>query len=181
MGENLSRRRGNVTPQAKARYEVGLSHLHAGRHELAAETLRSVVRLAPEWAEGHLTLGIAYAEMNQPAEMNDALRRAAALRPGAGALHLCLGVVQGKMGRYDIAAEHLAAATSLRSHDAAAHFLLARVCLAAGQRDSALGAIRQTLRLVPDHLGASLLLTECVLGGPPPATTVTTHQVSPRR
>ncbi|MCA1849457.1 MAG: tetratricopeptide repeat protein [Acidobacteria bacterium] len=180
MGEKPSSRSNDVPSAAKVRHEEALSHLYAGRHDLAVEALSEAVRLAPEWAEGHLALGVAYAEMSQPVEMNEALRSATALRPGAGALHLSLGVVQERIGCYEVAAEHFAAAARLRPADATVRFLLARACLAAGRRDSALDVIQETLRLVPNHFGASLLLTECVLGGPSPVTNVLARQISPR-
>lgn len=166
MRENIGLKRDirNNLTNANGQYEEGLLYLYAGRHEQAASTFRSLIDRQPCHVEAYLSLGVAYGEMNQPIEMNFTLQEMLKLHPDAGTLHLSLGIVQSNIGRYDSAINHLTTATSLRPGDATAYYLLARAYLATNQRGLALGAVGQVLQLVPNHFGASLLLTKCILG-----------------
>ncbi len=72
-------------------YGEAISHLKAGRHGAAADSLNEVVSARPDWAEAHYALCLSYA----------ACRRAVWLNPRFAAAQQALGLLYVALRRRD--------------------------------------------------------------------------------
>ncbi len=95
---------------AYPRHELAALHMDAGDYRSAIGQLKEVVRLEPESFEGHLDLGICYAQKGFYAESERAYARARALKPDDVLLHYNTAALYALWGRPSQALEHLSLA-----------------------------------------------------------------------
>ena len=73
------------SPQARAEakklYKAGVDYVHAGFFPQAAELFRRALRLDPQYADAHRSLGRAYADMREWDKAVESLQQAVALNP----------------------------------------------------------------------------------------------------
>src|SRR5215218_1705013 len=157
---------------AQALYEQGLAAYKANRDEEAVEKLKQAVELAPDFAEAHYRLGLAYNATKQREEADKAFEGAVKAfekvtkrEPKNSDAFYFLGLSYEQLGKYDEAVKALkeAVKNSPEENDdkyfelASAHFHIA-------QYDEAVRALNKTLEINPDHYPAQELLEQAKNG-----------------
>ena len=126
-----------------------------GRLVAAVGHFQEVVRIRPEFAEGHYNLALALDRSKRPeeaiAQYLDALR----LNPGYAAAHYNVANALLHTGRLPEAIEHYEASLRLHPVDAAAHNNLAIALNRSGRRDEAIAHYREALRIDPGFTAAA--------------------------
>jgi tetratricopeptide (TPR) repeat protein len=153
---------------AQALYEQGFAAYKANRDEEAVEKLKQAVELAPDFAEAHYRLGLAYNATKQREEADKAFEGAVKAyekvtkrEPKNSDAYYFLGLSYEQLGKYDEAVRALkeAVKNSPEENDdkyfelASAHFHIA-------QYDEAVRALNKTLEIKPDHYPAQELLEQ---------------------
>jgi tetratricopeptide (TPR) repeat protein len=140
--------------QADALYLLGLIAFQGGRADLGAEYLRTMLRLRPDFAEGHNNLGSLLLAQGKPEEAEANFRQAVRLRPDYAEAHYNLGLGLQAEGKLAEATAHFQQAVRLKPHSAEAHNNLGVVLQAQGELEQAVACLRQALALRPDYAGA---------------------------
>jgi tetratricopeptide (TPR) repeat protein len=83
--------------QAQSDFAVGIELIGTGEPRQAAEHLERVLEVAPDFADGHIALGMAYAMESRVYPALDHLERAASLEPGSFFAHFKLGQLYFKL------------------------------------------------------------------------------------
>lgn len=91
----------------------------------AIDAYRQVIRLAPDWIEAHLNIGVAHYQLGQWEEAHKAFRAAVAIDPANPLARYNLGCVLEELGELDEAVEQLRRAVRAMPAHADAHFNLA--------------------------------------------------------
>lgn len=91
----------------------------------AIDAYRRVIRLAPDWIEAHLNIGVAHYQLGQWEEAHKAFRAAVAIDPANPLARYNLGCVLEEIGELDEAIEQLRRAIRAMPAHADAHFNLA--------------------------------------------------------
>ena len=153
---------------AQALYEQGLAAYKADRDEEAIEKLKQATELAPDFAEAHYRLGLAYNVTKRREEADKAFESAVKAfekvtkrEPKNSDAYYFLGLCLEKLGKYDEAVKALkeAVKNSPEENDdkyfelASAHFKIA-------QYDEAVRALNKVLEIKPDHFPAQELLEQ---------------------
>lgn len=151
---------------AQALYEQGVIAYKANRDEEAVEKLKQAVELAPDYAEAHYRLGLAYNATKQREEADKAFEGAVKAyekvtkrEPKNSDAYYFLGLSYEQLGKYDEAVKALkeAVKNSPEENDdkyfelASAHFKIA-------QYDEAVRALNKVLEINPDNFPAQELL-----------------------
>lgn len=157
---------------AQALYEQGVAAYKANRDEEAVEKLKQAVELAPDFAEAHYRLGLAYNATKQREEADKAFESAVKAyekvtkrEPKNSDAYYFLGLSYEQLGKYDEAVKALkeAVKNSPAENDdkyfelASAHFKIA-------QYDEAVKALNKVLELNPDNYPAQELLEQAKNG-----------------
>jgi len=153
---------------AQALYEQGVAAYKANRDEEAVEKLKQAVELAPDFAEAHYRLGLAYNATRQREEADKAFEEAVKAfekvtkrEPKNSDAYYFLGLSYEQLGKYDEAVKALKEAVKnspAESDDkyfelASAHFKIA-------QYDEAVRALNKVLEINPDNFPAQELLEQ---------------------
>jgi tetratricopeptide (TPR) repeat protein len=153
---------------AQALYEQGFAAYKANRDEEAVEKLKQAVELAPDFAEAHYRLGLAYNATRQREEADKAFEGAVKAyekvtkrEPKNSDAYYFLGLSYEQLGKYDEAVRALkeAVKNSPEENDdkyfelASAHFKIA-------QYDEAVKALNKVLEINPDNFPAQELLEQ---------------------
>lgn len=153
---------------AQALYAQGLAAYKANRDEEAVEKLKQAVELAPDYAEAHYRLGLAYNATKQREEADKAFEGAVKTfekvtkrEPKNSDAYYLLGLSYEQLGKYDEAVKALkeAVKNSPAENDdkyfelASAHFKIA-------QYDEAVKALNKALEINPDNFPAQELLEQ---------------------
>jgi tetratricopeptide (TPR) repeat protein len=93
--------------EAERLFQEGDMHLHAGRSDLALESLEKSVALYPGFYSAWETLAATYHLKNDHVKELDAYRRAVAMVPQSGELHRELGTAYHESGDHAKELEHL--------------------------------------------------------------------------
>jgi protein O-GlcNAc transferase len=130
----------------------------------AAEQLRSAIRVKPDYAEAHYTLGTVLKQMNQLPDAAAALREAIRLQPDFLGAHTTLASVLRQMGDTDAANKESRAADAISKEKTglqAATFATnsGKRLLNAGDLDGAISQFRNAVRLAPTFADAHLQLS----------------------
>jgi tetratricopeptide (TPR) repeat protein len=86
-----------VPPKALEVFYQGMAHLNRGELSLAIAFLEQALAAAPDFADGHVALGVAYAVDYRVYAAIDHLERAASLAPDNFSAHLKLGQLYFKL------------------------------------------------------------------------------------
>jgi tetratricopeptide (TPR) repeat protein len=112
-----------ASPGADAQFEKLLAQAtdarQAQRWEEAAALYGRIVKLRPDYVEGHWYQGTAYYSLDNNTACRDAFRRVVRLAPKNGAAYAFLGLCEFGLKEYDRALEHLVQARSLGTGDTA--------------------------------------------------------------
>jgi len=142
-------------------FEAGKNAFHLGRNAEAAQHLRAVLALTPNFVEAKSLLGQALAGTDKAQAIQES-REAVALRPDDPQLHLNLAALLEKDGKLEQAAESLRTALKLSPNYAEAHNNLGWVLKSMGQFTEALDHFREAVRLrrgaISPALGLAWLL-----------------------
>ncbi len=123
----------------------------------SVEQLQAAVRLRPDWAPAHNTLGMALSRFGQIALARAAFEEAVRLDPGLAQSQVNLALILAQNGELDEALAHLARAVeSLGDQPAAAYprLLRARIWTQQGQLDNAEAELGKAVSLRPDYADA---------------------------
>jgi tetratricopeptide (TPR) repeat protein len=130
-----------------------------GKPDEAVAECRAAIRLKPDWAAAHCSLGYALRSQGQldaaAAEFREALR----LNSNIVLAHEGLGRTLWDLGKLDEAAAELRATIRLWPNHYVDHYNLGHVLRAQGKHDEAAAEFRAALRLKPDSAEA-----HCSLG-----------------
>ena len=157
---------------AQALYEQGLAAYKADRDEEAVEKLKQAVELAPEFAEAHYRLGLAYNATKQREEADKAFEAAVKAyekvtkrEPKNSDAYYFLGLSYEQLGKYDEAVKALkeAVKNSPEENDDK-YFELANAHFKIAQYDEAVKALNKVLELNPDNFPAQELLEQAKNG-----------------
>lgn len=133
-------------------HSLGLLLLELRRPDLAADSFQRALDLAPNYADAHLNLGIALAEMGRWREAVPQYRRALTL-PGLtaeGVAHQNLGLALYHLRQYPEAEQELRFAISLDPRMEAAYYNLGLLQAATGRRDDARATFRRVRDMAPE-------------------------------
>jgi tetratricopeptide (TPR) repeat protein len=128
--------------------------LKGGRTEEAIADLGAALRLAPDDAAAHATLGQAWEQERKYREAAAEYERALALEPSNAAAQLDDGILLARMGRAGEAAEHFRRALVTEPDSAGAHTGLGNVLLQEGQLEAAATQYRLALADDPRAVAA---------------------------
>jgi tetratricopeptide (TPR) repeat protein len=96
-----------VSPELRERYLAAIGYLEQGLYERGVAELEAVTKAAPELANPHVDLGLAYARTNRLADAAASLERAVALSTAHPIAHEELALVYRKQARFaDARAQH---------------------------------------------------------------------------
>jgi tetratricopeptide (TPR) repeat protein len=153
---------------AQALYEQGLAAYKADRDEEAIEKLKQAVELAPDFAEAHYRLGLAYNATKQREEADKAFEGAVKAyekvtkrEPKNSDAYYFLGLSYEQLGKYDEAVKALkeAVKNSPEENDDK-YFELANAHFKIAQYDEAVRALNKVLEIKPDHFPAQEMLEQ---------------------
>ncbi|MFB3920806.1 MAG: hypothetical protein ACE145_03745 [Terriglobia bacterium] len=117
----------HLPPLALRTFQAGLESLNCGEAKPAAACFEQVLSLAPNFTDGHIGLGIAYAIDSRVYPALDHLEHATRLDPGNFHAHFKLGQLYFKLRvpqkGYEAAQRALACATSLSERKLVAQLL----------------------------------------------------------
>ncbi|HLZ83230.1 MAG TPA: sulfotransferase [Caulobacteraceae bacterium] len=137
-------------PSAETLRQVAGRLTAGGRLLEAIPVLERIVRLRPNDAAAHFSLGSAYLEAGRPAPAAAGLRRAVALKPTYAEALFNLGMALEQMGRTQDAIAALRKAVEIKPKMASAHYLLGLLLSGDGLVEEALPAFRRAAAVEPD-------------------------------
>ena len=153
---------GRAPRDVQAMYGLAQAYLAVGHHEEGIRVARRALKLAPDSAPLHSTLGLLLAATGQLGRARDAFRTAQRLEPAALAHSLNLGAALHRLAEYRAAADAYRGVVQRASDTAAAWLGLGRVLLDDEQPREALASLEHARALVPTDpavhmdLGATL-------------------------
>ncbi|MBF9060895.1 tetratricopeptide repeat protein [Rhodobacterales bacterium HKCCSP123] len=133
---------------------LGASHASLGEMALAIKSLKKVVELNPNYADGHSNLAAALQQQGMLHEALDSCKRALRLKPDYPEAYNNLGATLRKLGNLDEAAKCYQNATKLKPDYAEAHNSLGNVRYAMGRLNEAVASYQQALKHKPDYAAA---------------------------
>lgn len=151
--EQLYRRVLEADPHnINALHLLGVLELQSGRAELAIASIGQALRLAPDFAEAHNNLSLAFQEFDRLPEAMASAQQALAHKPDYADAHANLAAMYQQQRRLAEAAACWRAAIAWKPDLASAHFNLAVVLRHLGQDDAAIESFRTVVRLRPEGL-----------------------------
>jgi Flp pilus assembly protein TadD len=131
-----------------------------GRPEEAVKELQAAVKLAPNEAESHFKLALAWNELGDSAKALAELEAAVKLNPRHARAQYNLGLARNAAGDSTGAIEALLAAETADPHDPAIPYARATIQAQLGRFDEARQAARRALELDPQFTDAAKLLSQ---------------------
>ena len=113
-------------------------------------TLREEIKINPNDAEAHKSLGVLLISLERYEEAIEAYKQAIKIKPDDAVAYLALGFVYFNLGRYEEAIEPYGQAIRLKSDFAKAYFGLGVVYGKLGRYEEAIESYKQAIRLKPD-------------------------------
>ena len=144
----------SARPDSMDPFNLGTSHLYAGRPDLAIPYLEEARDAGGQFASLHYNLGVSYASRGRNREAVLAYEKAISVDPGLAPAHTNLGNLLFSAGQYDEAetAYHAALRADAASHNARA--ALGWVHYTYHRNDSARAVWTAVLSQVPDNASA---------------------------
>jgi tetratricopeptide (TPR) repeat protein len=133
---------------------LGLIQRQMGRDDLAIERLTEAVRLKPDFAEAHNSLGNALRSQGRVVEAEASYRQALRLNPQFAEAHNNLGVALMERGKLEEAEVNLEQAAYLKPDYVEAHNNLGVALTRQRKLEPATASLRQAIRLKPDYVAA---------------------------
>ena len=150
-----------VSPELRERYLAAVGYLEQGLYERGVAELRAVTEQAPELANPHVDLGIAYSRVGDLAQAAASLEQAVAVSPDHPIALNELALIYRKQGRFAAARSSYERALALYPDFHVANKNLAIVC-DLYQRDygCALRHYQAYHALVPDDAQAAIWIAD---------------------
>lgn len=143
---------------ARARVNLGVALVKAGRVKAGIGQCREALRWKPGYDYAHYNLGVALAIQGQPAEARDEFVAALRRSPGSAAAHLNLGRVLAQLGDLPGAARELGEGVRLQPGDCEARCDYGSALAQQGRLAEALAQFQEAVRLDPANARAAKLL-----------------------
>jgi tetratricopeptide (TPR) repeat protein len=142
----------------EARLALARFYLGHGRTAEALPHLDEVLRLRPDWPDGHYELGLSLAALGQSDRALRAYRQVLALAPDHAEALVNLGVTLAQRGQMVEAEHHLRRAAEVRPDFARAHHNLGIALAQQGRGDEAITSIRRAIATDPSYAEAHATL-----------------------
>lgn len=126
------------------------AHALAGQPEDAANSYKSLLKIAPDTPDIHFNLGVMLFDLNRFAEAAEALGVAAEREPGSVEIHLKLGDALDREGQFAAAIEAWQRAISHGLNDIDIHLNIGKRLRILNRIDESITALEKTVRLSPD-------------------------------
>jgi protein O-GlcNAc transferase len=149
--------------QVDAWHILGLIANQSGRENLAVDCLTTALRLKPDFAAAHNSLGDLYLCQRKLADAVTSFRQAVHFEPNFAVAHSNLGKTLRRLGQLEEAIASLTIALQLRPDDAEAYHNLGLALDQQGKPAEAAASYRQALRFNPDYAEAHFNLGSVLL------------------
>ena len=150
-----------VSPEVRGRYVAAIGYLEQGLYERGVAELEAVTQQAPELANPHVDLGMAYGRTGRLAEAAASLERAVALSATHPIAHVELGLIYRRQARFADARAQYEQALALYPEFHLASRNLAILCdLYQRDYDCALRHYEAYRALVPDDSQAAIWIAD---------------------
>jgi len=142
-------------------FHVGLTNSNSGKWEEAMKAFKEAIKIQPDTAAGHTSLGIAYQSLGMYKEAVDAYKQSIRLKSDDAVVYYNLGLAYDKLGRPQDAFAAYKQAVKLNPNDGSAQISLAEAYVKAGMFKDAIETYKQYTRINPDsaapyfHLGSA--------------------------
>ncbi len=133
-------------------------HIKRGRASEALDFANQVVRLKPNEAEAHYTLGHILTELRRHAEAVECLNKAIELKPDYFNAHFEMGYAYSENGKFDHAIIAYRKAIELNPDHAQAHYNLGAAYFKKGKLEETVAECKESLRLNAQYAPAYNLL-----------------------
>jgi predicted O-linked N-acetylglucosamine transferase (SPINDLY family) len=149
--------------QPQALHRLGILALQQGQYAVARDLLRralgiyvrkSVPQMRQDQAEAYNNLGVAYLQLEEPAQAAQCLQSALELRPDYAEAYHNLGTALLNLERCGEAVRCLRKALALKPDYVEAWYNLGTAYGKQGMQEAAIASFRQALRFDPRHAGA---------------------------
>jgi len=138
-----------TTDNSFALYNLADSRYRKGKYEASIEAYRAALRIKPDLAEAHLSIGLCLAAQKKYpraiAEFDEAIR----MVPEYGEAHASIASADLMLGNVDGALVHAREAVRISPKEAKSHYTLALVLIREEDLKQAADALRESLRLAP--------------------------------
>lgn len=124
----------------------------------AVEEIKKALKSDPWYGPGYVLLGLAYMQMQQWAEAQDAFTEATKVEPANAQGYLGLGSALNEQRNYAAAQKALEHSLELSPDSAEAHYELARTFAAQEKWDDAAPHARRSIEINPDYAGPHALM-----------------------
>jgi tetratricopeptide (TPR) repeat protein len=134
--------------------KFGYALANAGQLEEAIKQYEAALRLKPDFAEGHSSLGVLLAEVGRTEEAMAHYKEALRLNPQFGETRVYLGIALGRVGRPEEAIGQYQEALRLRPDLVEAHMQLGVALVSSGHFAEAIPHFQDVLRRQPELAAA---------------------------
>jgi len=138
----------------EAIYAEAMEHQSAGRPEAALACFQKAAVMAPEFAQAHYNLGVAFTQHRRNEDALKSFQKAVNLAPGFAEAHGNLGTALLEAGRYEEAVTALQKAIQLAPNTAAVHNSLGAALKQQGLLTQAASAYAAAIALAPGYAEA---------------------------
>jgi tetratricopeptide (TPR) repeat protein len=139
--------------QLQAVFQRGSRAMQQGDAAVAEQQFRAATRLAPDFAEAWLDLGLAQLKGGKLTDAIPSIRQALKLDPSAHGAHLFLGIAEYQTDQIDDALADLQSAVQEDGNNPQTLLWLGIVELDTGHPDQATGPLDRASQLAPDDIG----------------------------
>ena len=146
-----------------SRYMLGVIYLEQGKNEAARDQFLEAVKIAPDWANAHSELCIAYLRLHQPSAALAPCKRSVELDAKDPDKVFNLGLVQRATEDVNGAIVSFAAAEKLRPGGFDEESLLGETLAEAGRTDEAIQHLQSALKARPSDGRTRLLLARLLI------------------
>jgi protein O-mannosyl-transferase len=155
-----------LEPHFAAAYNsLGSTLMSLGRTEDGIISFRRAVDIDSTWTLARINLGWALANCGKTSLAIEQFKKALSLQPNLAEAEAKWGLTLVIQQNIEEALYHLKRAVVMQPDDPELHYSLGRVCLIAGQRESAIDQFQATLQLDQNHAGARDALSQLTQAG----------------
>ncbi len=133
---------------------LGAKRGETAHYQEAVDAYKQAIRLKPDCAEAHYSLGVAYSKLDRWQGALDAFKQAIRLEPDYAEAHCNLGAAYDGLHRYQEAVDEYKEAIRLKPDDALTHYNLGVAYGELGRHQEELDAFKEAVRLNPSDAEA---------------------------